>query len=100
MRNLFIPRLTRVGRSALLLLFGGAPAVAMSVSLESFEPAPVSVGTPVTFNASLGEDAGGTVWYRYRVRAPGESQFRTLRDFSPDSPLHWIARMAEGDTDI
>lgn len=72
----------------------------MSVSLESFEPAPVSVGNPVTFNASLGEDAGGTVWYRYRVRGPGESQFRTVRDFSPDSQFHWMPRMAEGNYDI
>ena len=72
----------------------------MSVSLESFEPAPISVGTPVTWNASMGEDTNGTIWYRYRVRGPGESQFRTMRDYSPDSQFHWMPKLAEGNYDI
>jgi len=98
MRDIFSPcRVARIATGALLLvaLTSGA-ALAMSVSIQPFDEAPVSVGSVVTWDASMDEGTEGTIWYRYRVRKPGDFQFMTVRDFSPKSSFKWVPNLVEG----
>lgn len=72
----------------------------MSVSLQPSEPAPSPVGTVVTWDTSIDDAGEGTIWYRYRVRKPCESQFLTVRDFSPQSWFKWSPSLEEGSYEV
>jgi hypothetical protein len=89
-------RVMKVATSALLSVLSGVTALAMSVSIQPFEQAPAPVGTVVTWDASIGDGAEGTIWYRYRIRKPGDFRFQTVRDFSPKSSFKWIPNLVEG----
>lgn len=81
---------------AALAVLSAASAFAMSLSVPALDSAADQSGTVVTWNAYLEESPEGAVWYRYRVRPPGESQFRILRDFSPRSWFFGIPGLEEG----
>src|SRR4051812_29331608 len=91
--------------SAIALLCAG-PVYGQRVSLDPEKSGPTPVGTAVNWNASTGEtpagdnsdteNPGGPIWYRYRVRTPGRSEFRVLRDFSPQSSFKWVPSGSEG----
>jgi hypothetical protein len=49
----------------------------------------------ITWEASAVQPPDQALWYRFRVRAPGED-FRTVRDFGPESTLDWTASDGEG----
>jgi arylsulfate sulfotransferase len=82
------------------VVFSTVSAFAMSVSVPALFSASDPVGTVVTWNAYLDEAPEGTIWYRYRVRAAGEPQFRILRDFSPRNWFFGIPGLAEGTYEI
>lgn len=72
----------------------------MGVTLRPSIPSPSPVGTVVKWSAELKEGPDGTNWYCYRVRAPGASKFRTIRDFSSQPDFSWASNLAEGSYDI
>ena len=76
-----------------LMLSGFASA--MTVTLTPSLPAPVSVGTTVTWTASVTDVTNGTVWYRFRARHSGQT-YQVIRDFSPLPTLDWTATDHEG----
>lgn len=67
---------------------------AFSVVLTPSVPAPVPVGTRVTWNAQP-SDSTVSVWYRFRAARAG-SPLHVIRDFSPQSSLQWAAGQYEG----
>src|SRR5258708_6611928 len=82
----------------LTAVFGVLQASA-GVALNPSAPAPVPVGTVVTWTATL-DDAGTGNWsYRFRSRLVG-SDFHMVRDFSPSASLDWTASEREGLYDI
>jgi hypothetical protein len=70
-------------------------ADAMSVSLEPSVPPPAFVGTIITWNPVVSNQAAGTLWYRFRVRRIGED-FTMYRDFGPEPQFDWTASEHEG----
>ncbi|MBL8178530.1 MAG: aryl-sulfate sulfotransferase [Bryobacterales bacterium] len=52
-------------------------------------------GEPCTGKAMLleggVENADEPVWYRFRVRGPGEADWRMVRDYGPRNSLQWMA---------
>jgi arylsulfate sulfotransferase len=96
MRNVLSRCLLRGAHTIFLAAFSIIPSWALSVDLQPFDTSPTPVGSPVTWDASLPDGAEGAMWYRYRVRTPGDDRFRTVRDFSPQSWFKWIPGMAEG----
>jgi arylsulfate sulfotransferase len=69
------------------------------VALNPSVPAPVPVGTVVTWTATV-DGAGSDNWsYRFRSRVVG-SDFHMVRDFSPSASLDWTASDREGLYDI
>jgi hypothetical protein len=69
-------------------------AAAMSVTLDSSAP-DGSVGTVVTWNASVSDAGTGTLWYRFRARAVG-ADFHTIVDYGPNNAFDWAASDHEG----
>ena len=69
----------------------------MSLDVQPSVPSPAPVGTVVSIKAVVPQDdETGPLWYRYRVRAPGAEQFRTIRDYSPGDALDWAPTASEG----
>jgi len=96
MRNMLSRCVNRGATGAFLFAMSGIAAFAMSVSVQPSESGPSPVGTVVTWDTSTDAAEAGTIWYRYRVRKPGEYQFFTVRDFSPQSWFKWCPNQAEG----
>ena len=81
------------------LLLSAAAAAAMSVDLRAEADSPAPVGSTVFLRANA-RDASGVVWYRYRVRNPGDSVFRTIRDYSATATFEWIPSQLEGTYEV
>jgi hypothetical protein len=97
MRNILSRfQVAKVAPSALFSVLSGVAAFAMSVNIQPSDQGPAPVGTVVTWDASVEGGAEGTIWYRYRVRKPGDSVFLTVRDFSPKTGFRWIPNLVEG----
>ncbi len=71
---------------------------ALSVVLTPSLPAPVPVGTLVTWSAQP-SDSTAPIWYRFRAAREG-SPLHTIRDYSPPSSLEWTASQYEGVYDV
>jgi hypothetical protein len=83
-----------------LLLIGlASPVFAVSLTMWPDPSGPTFVGERVIWDAGV-EGASGEVWYRYRVRGPLESGFRTVRDFSPTSYFVWTPVATEGTYEV
>jgi arylsulfate sulfotransferase len=67
----------------------------MTVTVSPGVPSPVPLGTPVSFTADAANDAGDTLWYRFRVRKQG-GDYQMVRDFGPASTLNWTTLAHEG----
>jgi arylsulfate sulfotransferase len=76
------------------------PALASAITVNVQAPEASPVGTVTTWKASLGEDPEGTTWYRFRVRSPGEAQFRLVYDYSPQPSWRWTPTAVEGSYEI
>jgi arylsulfate sulfotransferase len=73
----------------------------MSLDVQPSIPSPAPVGTVVSIKAVVPQDdETGPLWYRYRVRAPGAAEFRTIRDYSPGDALDWAPTASEGKYEI
>src|ERR1700741_4310637 len=83
-------------RYLLLLSFTGTLCAQMSVSISASAGPSVSLGTPVTWSASVSGAANpGTLAYRFRVRPIG-GDFHTLVDYGPKPALTWTTIDQEG----
>lgn len=79
------------------LLFAGIALLkgaGLSVVLTPSIPAPVPVGTVVTWSGQA-SGASGSVWYRFRAARAG-SELHVIRDYSPPNSLDWTASQFEG----
>ena len=85
----------RLIRSFVIVAAAVSAAAAMSVTLDPSVQSPAPVGTVVTWSANLDDTGSGNLWYRFRVRAPGQD-FRVLRDFGPVADLNWDGGASEG----
>jgi len=74
--------------------------LAMSVVVQHSVSSPVPLGSTVTLKSHVSDAQEGTVWYRYRVRTPDATDFRTVRDYSPESQFNWVPMRQEGSYDI
>ncbi len=83
-----------------LILFTAAPGMdaAMSLTLTPSIPPPAPVGQIVTWTAAA-EETPGPVWYRFRARRSG-GDFRTIRDYGPESALDWTVSEHEGTYEV
>jgi hypothetical protein len=68
----------------------------MALNAEADMPSPAPVGTAIRWFAWIEEASTGTTWFRYRVRSPGEAQFRLMRDFSPQALWEWLPVDTDG----
>lgn len=94
-RNLGVLRLT------IPLFISAVALAAMEVQLRPSDASPSVVGTVVTWRTQATvATASDTLWYRFRVREVGQSDFRMLRDFGPDSELVWAPVEHEGQFEI
>ena len=89
---------------SLLIVFWALPpsALAISVALEPSIESPAAVGTVVTWLAAADSTSGyisGNIWYRFRVRRPGQ-EFRVIKDFSPSNSFDWTASDFDGPFEI
>src|SRR5215204_4304728 len=85
----------------LLLLLLATPAWTISLDIQPSLPSPAPVGTVVNIRAVVPKDEyTGLLWYRYRVRAPGAAEFRTIRDYGPADALDWSPTASEGKYEI
>ena len=73
----------------------GMSVSAMSVTLSPSAPSPGTVGSNVTWTASVSDAADGALWYRYRARQFG-ADFHVIRDYGPLAALEWAANDHEG----
>jgi hypothetical protein len=72
---------------------------APSIKLATWSETRTRPGQPVRLEASL----NGTeepARYRFRVRGPGESRWRTVRDYSPQRDLRWTSMGKAGAYEI
>ena len=74
-------------------------AAAMSVDLRVVADSPAEIGTTF-FLSARAADSTGVVWYRYRVRNPGEAAFRTVRDYSATAEFEFAPTQTEGTYEI
>ena len=102
-------------------LLAAAPlslAAQISVAISSLVQSPASLGTPITWTATVSGTSPGTLWYRFGVRSDGvagrrprapapqavtrphpsppEPAFRTIVDYGPQSSLAWSTIDGEG----
>lgn len=80
----------RINGAVLAALFCALLNAAPSLKLATWSETRTRPGQPVRLEASL----NGTeepVRYRFRVRGPGESRWRTVRDYSPQRDLRWTS---------
>src|SRR3954451_15481483 len=75
-------------------------ASGMTVSLFRSVQSPAPVGTAVSWSANVTNAAPGTLWFRYRIRTPDSTSFRTIRDYSPNPKFDWVPIQSEGSYDI
>ena len=87
-------------RAALLSVAGILPVWAMSVEVEPSIQAPAEVGMSINLYASVVDVSDGPLWYRFRIRGPNSSEFRTVRDYSPESSFSWVPMGIEGTYEI
>jgi hypothetical protein len=67
----------------------------MLVEMTSSVPSPATVGTLVTWTATLAHADDGSFWYRFLVRGSDRAtQF--FKDFGPDNSFDWAPREREG----
>jgi arylsulfate sulfotransferase len=66
-----------------------------TLQLQASAPRSASVGGTITLKAVRGE-ASDSVWYRFRLRPPDATSFRTVRDFSPDNTFEWVPSLMDG----
>lgn len=83
-----------------VLLAGCLSGHAMSLDVQVLGPSPAGVGSSVNVRAILSEAQAGSMWYRYRVRAPGTAEFRTIRDYSPSDSFDWAPMPLDGIYDV
>lgn len=79
----------------LLALVSSSCLMAMEVDLAPSYLGPGAVGNLVTWVATVHEAAPGTLWYRFRSRAPF-GEYRVIRDFGPNSTMDFAAIDHEG----
>jgi len=72
----------------------------MSVEVEPSIQGPVRIGTVVNLYASVADVSDGPLMYRFRIRQPNTPEFRTVRDFSPESSFSWVPTGVEGNYEI
>ena len=70
-------------------IFSALLNAAPSIKLATWSETKSHPGQAVRLEASAG--GAGPVWYRFRVRGPGESRWRTIRDYSPQRDLRWTS---------
>src|SRR6266700_4578199 len=90
MTDVFKSKLLAIGFAAL----AASAANGMTVVLTTSVSPPAPVGTVVTFSAAV-PDASPNLWYRFRVRRPGE-EYQMIRDYGAASALPWTAAAHEG----
>src|SRR4051812_43959367 len=73
-----------------------APSYSMSVSLQSIPGNTAAIGTHVKWEAAVLDAASSNLWYRFRVRDPGSTDWRTVIDFSPQNTFDWVPVRSEG----
>lgn len=71
----------------------------MDVGLTA-DPPTTSVGGAVRWYPFVQESDGGEISYRFRVRAPGDSQFRMARDYRAELIWLWTPTQGEGQYEI
>ncbi len=84
--------------SFVLAGIAGLKGATFSVVLTPSVPAPVSVGTVVTWSAEP-SDSTSSISYRFRAARAG-SDLHVIRDYSPLSSLAWTASQYEGIYDV
>jgi arylsulfate sulfotransferase len=70
-------------------------AFALSVLLKPSTPSPATVGTIVTWTASVPNSGSARLWYRFRAGSIG-SELRMVRDYGPESSLDWTVSDHDG----
>lgn len=82
----------------LLILTGLASTLgwSMSVQLKTSASPPIPIGMEIEWSAEVTDATPGAIWYRFRVRAPGDVRFRVVRDFSPQTSFLWVPVSTEG----
>ncbi|MFN7939258.1 MAG: aryl-sulfate sulfotransferase [Bryobacteraceae bacterium] len=89
----------RINGAILAALFCALLNAAPSLKLATWSETRTRPGQPVRLEVSL----NGTrepVRYRFRVRGPGESRWRTVRDYAPQSDLRWTSMGKAGTYEI
>ena len=71
------------------ILFG------MEATLAPSYEGPGAVGNLMTWIATVSDTAPGTIWYRFRSRAPF-GDFQLIRDFGPNPTVDFAAMDHEG----
>jgi arylsulfate sulfotransferase len=92
--------LRRPPQSVRLISLAILPALSWAITVNVQTPATSSVGAVTTWNAALGEAPEATMWYRFRVRGPGETQFRLVYDYGPRNSWNWTPIGSEGTYEI
>ena len=67
----------------------------MTVSVQASRTSPVPLGTAMVWTAAALNAAPGTIFYRFRVQAPGAA-FRTVVDYGPSASFTWTTIDQEG----
>jgi arylsulfate sulfotransferase len=68
---------------------------AIDFRVYTAQDSPQLLGTVVSVTGLTDTSSGGSVWYRFRTRAAGNS-YRMIRDFGPDETLDWTVFEQEG----
>src|SRR3954451_19206650 len=97
---LFCSRQVRWVRTVFATVIFCVGASGMTVSLFRSVQSPAPVGTAVSWSANVTNAAAGTLWFRYRIRTPDSTSFRTIRDYSPNPKFDWVPIQSEGSYDI
>ena len=71
------------------------PRTEFIVNLTASEPSPATVGTRVTWTATVPDAGADTIWYRFRSGGFGPD-LRVVKDFGPDNTLDWTVVDHEG----
>lgn len=71
----------------------------LSVKLASWSENSIRIGKTLKLEA-LPEDAQEPMWYRFRIRGPGEATWRTVRDYGPQPEFRWAPMGRAGSYDV
>ena len=91
MTDVFKFKLLAIGFAAL----AASAANGMTVVLTPSASSPAPVGTVVKFSAAVPDAPSPNLWYRFRVRRPGE-EYQIIRDYGAANALDWTAATHEG----